>query len=84
MDVFTFVIAIVILSGVVAPIAKGIGGRLSRGGPATADLRRLADELERTEQRLADTERRLGQAEERLDFQERLLGARASLPDRDA
>jgi hypothetical protein len=81
MDVFSFIIAIVILSGVVAPLAKGIGSRLAKGGAPAVDrarLDRMAAELEAAEQRLADTERRLMLAEERLDFQERLLSSRSS------
>jgi hypothetical protein len=78
MDVFTFVLIIVIG----APLAKGIGNRIARSG-SSADagkLARIATELEATEHRLADTERRLQLAEERLDFQERLLTARPSRP----
>jgi hypothetical protein len=80
MDVFTFVIAIIVLSGVVAPLAKGLGNRWAKGGsPAeSAKLARLAAELESAEQRLADAEHRLLQAEERLDFQEKLLTSRSS------
>jgi uncharacterized protein (DUF3084 family) len=80
MDVFTFVIAIIVLSGVVAPLAKGLGNRLGKGGsPAeSAKLARVVSELEAAEQRLGDAERRLQLAEERLDFQEKLLTARSS------
>ncbi|CAN5767340.1 hypothetical protein BH23GEM9_BH23GEM9_21860 [soil metagenome] len=77
MTVFTFVIVIVVLSAVVAPLAKGLARRLSKGGPVGADLQRVLSELEQADQRLADTERRLQLAEERLDFQEKLLGSRA-------
>jgi uncharacterized protein (DUF3084 family) len=83
MDVFTFVLAIIVLSGVVSPLAKGIGNRLGKGGASAADaakVARLASELEATEQRLAEAERRLYLAEERLDFQERLLTSRSSRP----
>lgn len=83
MDVFSFIIVVIVLSGVVAPVAKGLGNRLAKSGaPADrAKLDRLAAELESAEQRLADTERRLLLAEERLDFQERLLSSRASSRD---
>jgi hypothetical protein len=76
MDVFTFVLIIIIG----APLAKGIGNRIAKGGSPvdTAKLARMAAELEATEHRLADTERRLQLAEERLDFQERLLTERSS------
>jgi hypothetical protein len=76
MNILLFIIIIVVISGVIAPLAKGFAGQLSKGAPDSADLRRLAAELERTEQRLSETERRLSDAEERLDFQERLLTSR--------
>jgi hypothetical protein len=85
MDVFSFIIVVIVLSGVVAPLAKGLGNRLSKGGAPALDrarLERLAAELEQAEQRLADTERRLEHAEERLDFQEKLLSPRSSATDR--
>jgi hypothetical protein len=78
MSVFIFVLIIIFLSAVVAPLAKGLANRLAKGGPASSDVARLAAELERAEQRLADTERRLYLAEERLDFQEKLLDSRTS------
>jgi hypothetical protein len=86
MDVFTFVIVIVILSGVVVPLAKGLGVRWARGASAVdaRTLARLAAELEAAEQRLAETERRLMLAEERLDFQEKLLTARSTRPPESA
>jgi hypothetical protein len=76
MNILLFIIIIVVISGVIAPLAKGFAGQLSKSAPDSADLRRLAAELERTEQRLSETERRLSDAEERLDFQERLLTSR--------
>lgn len=78
MGMFTFILIIVILSGIFAPIAKGLGERLSKGAPDNRDLARLKEELERAEQRLAETERRLQLAEERMDFQEQLLSSRSS------
>lgn len=80
MDMFTFIIVVVILSGVVAPLAKGAAHRLSKGQSRadTERLARIAAELEAAEQRLSDAERRLHLAEERLDFQEKLLSPRAS------
>jgi hypothetical protein len=80
MDLFAFIIVVIVISGVITPLAKGAAHRLSKG-PSRADmerLTRLAAELEATEQRLADAERRLELAEERLDFQENLLSPRAS------
>jgi hypothetical protein len=76
MGVFTFVLIIIILSAIVAPIAKGLGDRLAKGAPDGAALARLKAELERADQRLTDTERRLQLAEERMDFQEQLLSSR--------
>ena len=76
MSVFFWIIAIMVVSGILSPIAKGIGRRISKPGPDTGDLARIAQELERTEQRLSDTERRLQMAEERLEFQEKLLSSR--------
>ena len=78
MGVFTFVLVIIILSAIVAPIAKGYGDRLAKGGADGRDLAKLRAELERTDQRLAETERRLQLAEERMDFQEQLLSSRSS------
>jgi uncharacterized membrane protein (DUF106 family) len=78
MGMFTFILVIVILSAIFAPIAKGLGERLSKGAPDNRDLARLREELERADQRLADAERRLQQAEERMDFQEQLLSSRSS------
>ena len=78
MNVFIWIIAIMVVSGILSPIAKGIGRRISKPGPDTGDLARIAHELERTEQRLSDTERRLHLAEERLEFQEKLLSSRSS------
>lgn len=82
MDVFVFIIIVIILSGVVVPLAKGAATRLSKGtSRADAErLARIAGELEAAEQRLSDAERRLQLAEERLDFQENLLAPRASRP----
>lgn len=82
MSVFIFIIAIMALTGIISPIAKGIGRRISKGGPDSVDLKRLMAELEATEQRLADAERRLQLNEERLDFQEKLISSRppAKLP----
>lgn len=79
MGLFTFILIIVILSGIVAPIAKGMGDRLAKGTPDGEHLTKLKAELEQADQRLADTERRLQLAEERLDFQEKLLSSRSSL-----
>jgi hypothetical protein len=76
MTVLVFVIVVIVLTGIMGPLAKGYGERLSKGGPAAVDLARLRADLEATEQRLADTERRLELAEERLDFQEKLLSPR--------
>jgi hypothetical protein len=76
MNILLFIIIIVVISGVIAPLAKGLAGQLAKGSPDGAEVRRLAAELERTEQRLSEMERRLGDAEERLDFQERLLTSR--------
>jgi hypothetical protein len=80
MDIFVFIIIIIVLSGVVAPLAKGAANRLAKGtSRADAErIARIATELEAAEQRLADAERRLMLAEERLDFQENLLSPRAS------
>ena len=75
---FTFILIIVILSGIFSPIAKGLGARLSKGAPDNRDLARLKEELDQAEQRLADAERRLQLAEERMDFQEQLLSSRSS------
>lgn len=84
MDLFVFIIIVIVLSGVVAPLAKGAAHRLSKGqSRADAEkLARIVAELEAAEQRLADAERRLELAEERLDFQEKLLSPRASGRDR--
>ena len=79
MSVFGFVILIIIISAIIAPLAKGYGERLSKGGPDPVDLARLRAELEAAEQRLNDTERRLHLAEERLDFQEKLLSSRSTV-----
>jgi hypothetical protein len=79
MSVFGFVIIIIVISAIIAPLAKGYGERLSKGGPDPADLARLRAEMEAADQRLGDTERRLQQAEERLDFQEKLLSSRSSI-----
>jgi hypothetical protein len=82
MTVFMFVLIIIFLSAVVAPLAKGIGDRLAKGEVSSAELRRLIATLEQTEQRLSDAERRLQHAEDRLDFQEKLLGPpERSTPD---
>lgn len=80
MDLYVFILVVIVLSGVVAPLAKGAAHRLSKGqSPADRErLARLAAELEAAEQRLSDAERRLHLAEERLDFQEKLLSPRAS------
>ncbi|MGH7466276.1 MAG: hypothetical protein ACREK1_13925 [Longimicrobiales bacterium] len=75
---FTFILIIIILSGVVAPVAKGLGGRLAKGAPDSRELGRLRTELERVDQRLTETERRLQLAEERMDFQEQLLSSRSA------
>lgn len=75
MGVFIFILAAMVLAGIISPIAKGLGDRIARGGPGSADLQRLRAELEATEQRLAEAERRLQLNEERLDFQEKLLSA---------
>ncbi|HSJ05905.1 MAG TPA: hypothetical protein VK936_04330 [Longimicrobiales bacterium] len=82
MDLYVFIIVIVLVSGVVVPLAKGAAHRLAKGTSRadTERLARLAGELETTEQRLSDAERRLQLAEERLDFQENLLAPRASRP----
>lgn len=82
MGVFMFVLIIIILSAIVAPIAKGFGERLGRGGPDSRDLAELRSELERADQRLAEAERRLELAEERMDFQEKLLSSRSSATPR--
>jgi outer membrane protein TolC len=76
MNLLVMIIGVMVISGILSPIAKGIGRRIGKGGPDSADLARIAAALESTEQRLADTERRLHQAEERLDFQEKLLDSR--------
>lgn len=78
MGVFTFVLIIIILSAIVAPIAKGLGDRLAKGAPDSRDLARLRAEIERADQRLTETERRLQLAEERMDFQEELLSSRST------
>lgn len=78
MGVFMFVLVIIILSAIIAPIAKGFGDRLAKGGPESRDLAKLRAELEQADERLGEAERRLAQAEERLDFQEKLLSARSS------
>lgn len=75
MGIFVFIIAAMVLTGILSPIAKGLGDRIGKGGPDNADLQRLRAELEATEQRLGDAERRLQLNEERLDFQEKLLSA---------
>ncbi|HSL70697.1 MAG TPA: hypothetical protein VK864_10680 [Longimicrobiales bacterium] len=69
MSVFAFVLAIIVLG----PLAKAIGARISRGGPAAVANSELRKTLQATEQRLADTENRLAAVEERLDFYEKLL-----------
>jgi hypothetical protein len=80
--IFVFIIIVVALTAVGAPIADGIARRLAKpdlhGGGE--DLDQLRTELDRTTQRLEDTERRLMLAEERLDFQEKLLTSRSSVP----
>lgn len=76
MNLFILIILVMVVSGILSPIAKGIGRRISQPPTDTADLARIAQELERTEQRLSETERRLQQAEERLEFQEQLLSSR--------
>jgi hypothetical protein len=78
MGMFTFILIIVVLSGIIAPIAKGLGDRLAKGSPDTDHLAKLKAELDQADQRLADAERRLLLAEERLDFQEKLLSTRSS------
>jgi hypothetical protein len=78
MGVYTFILVIIILSAIVAPIAKGLGDRLAKGAPDSRDLARLKAELERADQRLTETERRLQLAEERMDFQEQLLSSRST------
>jgi hypothetical protein len=78
MGLFIFIIVAIVLTSIVAPLAKGAGERISRGGPQPGDLQRLRAELEATEQRLLEAERRLELAEERLDFQEKLLSGRSS------
>jgi hypothetical protein len=78
MSVLIFILGIIVLSSIIAPVAKGYGERIAKGGPQPADLARLRAELEAAEQRLGDTERRLQLAEERLDFQEKLLISRSS------
>ncbi|HEX6309366.1 MAG TPA: hypothetical protein VFZ69_14315 [Longimicrobiales bacterium] len=78
MPVLAFVLVIIFLTAVVAPLAKGIGERIGRSGGSGEDLVKLREELERADQRLAETERRLQLAEERLDFQEKLLSSRSS------
>ena len=59
MTLLLFILLVVVLSSIAAPLAKGYGERLSRGSPDNRDLQRLAAELERTEQRLVEAERRL-------------------------
>jgi hypothetical protein len=78
MGVFTFVLVIIILSAIIAPIAKGLGDRLATGAPDGRDLARLKAELERADQRLAETERRLQLAEDEWTFRSNccLRGAR--------
>ncbi|HEX2168152.1 MAG TPA: hypothetical protein VHG09_13040 [Longimicrobiales bacterium] len=78
MGVFTFILIIIVLSAIISPIAKGLGDRLSKGGPDSRYVAELKAELERAEQRLADAERRLELTEERLDFQEKLLSSRSN------
>jgi hypothetical protein len=78
MGVYAFILVIIILSAIIAPIAKGLGDRLAKGAPDGRDIARLKAELERADQRLAETERRLQLAEERMDFQEQLLSARST------
>jgi hypothetical protein len=80
MTVFIFVVIVIFLSGILAPIAKGYARRIATSGPTPAMLQELRDELERAEQRIADAERRLHHAEERLDFQEKLLGPPSGPP----
>lgn len=78
MGMFTFIIIVVAISGILGPIAKGIGDRLAKGGADSGHAAKLKAELEQAEQRIADAERRLQLAEERLDFQEKLLSSRSS------
>jgi division protein CdvB (Snf7/Vps24/ESCRT-III family) len=78
MGIFVFILIIMVLSGIVAPIAKGLGDRLAKGAPNNKDLAQLRAELERADERLAEAERRLQLAEERMDFQEKLLSSRSS------
>jgi hypothetical protein len=80
MGVFTFIIVIMILSGIVAPLAKGLSRRLAKGGPDSREIAELKAELERAEQRISESERRLQLAEERMDFQEQLLSSRPAVP----
>jgi Flp pilus assembly protein TadB len=79
MTIFVFIIMIIVISSIVAPLAKGYGERLSKGAPENRDIQRLTTELEQAEQRLAEAERRLLLAEERLDFQEKLLSSRSGI-----
>jgi hypothetical protein len=78
MTILVFILMVVVISSIVAPLAKGYGERLSKGAPDNREIQRVLTELERAEQRIADTERRLLLAEERLDFQEKLLSTRSA------
>ncbi len=69
MEVFPFIVALVVL----VPLAKALANRISRGGtsgPGEAELRKA---LRASEHRQAETETRLAAVEERLDFYEKLL-----------
>lgn len=77
MDLFVFITIVIVVSGILGPLAKGLGRRIGKGGDSP-ELQVLRQALAEAEQRLTETERRLAMAEERLDFQENLLTKRAT------
>ncbi|MEX1182786.1 MAG: hypothetical protein WEF86_06090 [Gemmatimonadota bacterium] len=84
MNFFIFIVIVMAVSGILTPIAKGVSRRIAKGGPDSAELKRLRAELEAAEQRISEAEHRLRLNEERLDFQEKLLAPRATRRDEPA
>jgi hypothetical protein len=77
-SIFFFLLLLVVLTGVLGPLARGFAARMGNTPSDAAELARLRTLLEDADMRLQDAERRLRDAEERLDFQEKLLSSRSS------